>query len=120
MLPSTSTPTSSSESAAFTTFDDLVASYRMPPPGPDYFRARRQLWLTPRSDRVRKSSQSHTSTIQNKMLEVLQAPDAVCSDYCWKSGIEKVWKGLSKGERLKHRLPLSLAVCYPSAINRHQ
>jgi len=44
-------------------------------------------------------------------VEILQTPGAVHSDSCWKNGIQKVWDGLSKGARLKHGLPLGLAVC---------
>ncbi|KAF5363420.1 hypothetical protein D9756_000385 [Leucocoprinus leucothites] len=102
--------TASSDVTAHATFDDLVASYRMPPPGPNYFRARRQLWLTPRSDRGQKIKQSPVSSAQKRLVEILQAPEAVYSDSCWRNGIEKAWKGLSKGERLRHRLPLSLTI----------
>ncbi|KXN89592.1 hypothetical protein AN958_05459 [Leucoagaricus sp. SymC.cos] len=110
MLPSTSSSIPPPDSTPYNTFDDLVALYRMPPPGPDYFRARRQLWLTSRSDRPRKSSQHHETITHKKLVEVLQTPDAVYSDACWKNGIEKAWRGLSKGERLRHRLALNLTI----------
>ncbi|KAF9453030.1 hypothetical protein P691DRAFT_802410 [Macrolepiota fuliginosa MF-IS2] len=94
-----------------TTFDDLVASHRMPPPGPDYYRARRQLWLSPQQDGSRSTSHSqYTSTSHEKLKKTLQTPGVVYSDSCWRNGIEKVWKGLSKGERLKGRLPLNLII----------
>lgn len=107
-----STPISPSSSSATpcNTFDDLVASYQMPPPGPEFFWARRQLWLTPRSDRTRNPRPSQVSTALKKLDDLLRDPEAIYSDSCWKNGIERVWKGLSKGERLKHRLPMSLAV----------
>ncbi|KAJ3576179.1 hypothetical protein NP233_g609 [Leucocoprinus birnbaumii] len=86
------------------------SSYHMPPPGPKYFEARRQLWLMPRPDRDRKKARSPESSAYKKLVEILQMPDAVYSDSCWKRGVERAWKGLSKGERLKHRLPLGLAI----------
>lgn len=108
----------SSGATAYTTFDDLVASYRMPPPGPEYYRARRQLWLTPRPDKSRNTSRSqHVSTSRTKLEKTLQTPGAVYSDSSWRSGIEKVWKGLSRGECLKYRLPLSLIVCPLSLLS---
>ena len=105
---SSATPT---DIAAHTTFDDLVASSQMPPPGLDYFRARRGLWLTPRSSETWRSSKSDISSAHEQLVEILQTPGAVHSDSCWKNGIQKVWDGLSKGARLKHGLPLGLAVC---------
>jgi len=102
---SSATPT---DIAAHATFDDLVASSEMPPPGFDYFRARRGLWLTPRSSEARRTSKS---SAHEQLEEILQTPGAILSDSCWKNGIQKVWDGLSKGARLKHGLPLGLAVC---------
>jgi len=91
----------------------------MPPPGLDYFRARRGLWLTPRSSQTRRTSESDTSSAHEQLVEILQTPGAVLSDSRWKNGIEKVWDGLSKGARLKHGLPLDLAVCILFTIIRH-
>lgn len=104
MPPSTSI---SKDIVAYTTFDDLLASLQMPPPGFEYFRARRGLWLTPRFS---KTSKSDISSAHEQLVEILRTPEAVFSDSCWRNGIEKVWNGLSKGARLKHGLPLDLAI----------
>lgn len=37
-------------------------------------------------------------------------PGAVDNDQAWKDGIEKVWKGLVNGGRLKRSLPLTLVI----------
>lgn len=113
MPPSTSIP---KDIVAYTTFDDLVASLQMLPPGFEYFRARRGLWLTPRSS---KTSKSDISSAHEQLVEILRTPEAVFNDSCWRNGIEKVWNGLSKGARLKHGLPLDLAVCILFTIIRH-
>lgn len=120
-LPPISSPSDSNPTRAHATFDDLVGSYRMPPPGPDFYRARRQLWLTPRADRsLNISTPEAISTSRASLEDVLRKPEAVYSDSCWKRGIGRVWKGLSKGEHLKHRLPLSVIVRPAPSKNRWQ
>jgi len=45
-----------------------------------------------------------------KLEEILNRPGAVESEEIWKGGIEKVWKGLVGGGRLKRRLPMGIVV----------
>ena len=45
-----------------------------------------------------------------KLEEVLNRPGALQSEEIWKAGIEKVWKGLVGGGRLKKRLPMGIVV----------
>jgi hypothetical protein len=96
------------------TFDSILASSNLPPPGPDHYAARRALWLTPRFPASSRSLQPSTS--RKRLEKVLSAPNAVESNAAWKNGIEDVWKGLSSGGRLKRRLPMSLIVCAATHI----
>jgi len=41
---------------------------------------------------------------------VLSTPDALTSDDVWYGSVEKIWKGLGAGGRLKRRLPMSLVI----------
>lgn len=91
------------------TFDSILASSNLPPPGPDHYVARRALWLTPRFPASPRSPEPSTS--RKRLEKVLSSPNAVESNAAWKNGIEDVWKGLSSGGRLKRRLPMSLIVC---------
>jgi hypothetical protein len=59
------------------------------------------------------SSQVRTlepSSSRQKLESLLNSPGAVCDDVVWRSGVEKVWKGLAAGGRLKRRLPLNLVI----------
>jgi hypothetical protein len=89
--------------------DELLATTPLPPPGPAYYLARRKLWLTPRSPRV--PCLPDYSASRQRLQAVLSEPNVVHDDDAWRNGIEKVWKGLSGGGKLKQRLPMSLIVC---------
>lgn len=88
--------------------DELLATTPLPPPGPAYYLARRKLWLTPRSPRV--PCLPDYSASRQRLQAVLSEPNVVHDDDAWRSGIEKVWNGLSGGGKLKHRLPMSLII----------
>ncbi|KAF9464380.1 hypothetical protein BDZ94DRAFT_1161945 [Collybia nuda] len=90
------------------TFDSILATAKLPPPGPDYYVARRALWLTPRCPATPRSPEPSTS--RKRLEKILSSPNAVESEAAWKNGIEDVWKGLSGGGRLKRRLPMSLII----------
>lgn len=81
----------------------------LPPPGPNHYAARRARWLaSPDSPpRPRRTPPPHA-----RLQRLLSHPDPH-SDPVWNRGIDQVWKGLVKGNRLKHRLPMSLVVCTP-------
>src|ERR1700722_9006823 len=88
-------------------FDQLLEGSSLPPPGPLRCAARRRLWLTPRSD---LQINTEPSPMRLKLEEVLNRPGALQSEEIWKAGIEKVWKGLVGGGRLKKRLPMGIVV----------
>lgn len=81
----------------------------LPPPGPDHYAARRARWLaSPHTPpQPRRTPPSHA-----RLQRLLNNPDPH-SDPVWNRGIDQVWKGLDKGNRLKHRLPMSLVVRAP-------
>jgi hypothetical protein len=89
--------------------DDRLAEQPMPPPGPDFYNARRQLWLAPRPG----GSQPFSSLPAPRAdLEgLLRTEEALYTDSRWNKGIGKVWTRLSKGAHLKYRLPMDLVVC---------
>jgi hypothetical protein len=88
-------------------FEDILATADLPPPGPAYYAARRVLWLTPSRPLIRPREPSSS---RQRLENLLNPPGAVCDEGVWKSGVEKVWKGLTAGGRLKRRLPLNLVV----------
>lgn len=105
IIPTTSIATNS----AFSTpsFEDSLSNASLPPPGPSYYAARRALWLNPTPGHPLPQV---PSTSRQKLEQLLSAPGAVESEETWKSGIERVWKGLVTGEKLKRRLPMNLVV----------
>ncbi|KAJ7781065.1 hypothetical protein B0H16DRAFT_1298520 [Mycena metata] len=89
--PSTSSSSSSSEP---------------PLSGVDLYNARRALWLTP----TVPPRPPEPSSSRRKLEQVLSTPDALTSDEVWFGSVEKIWKGLGAGGRLKRRLPMTLVI----------
>src|SRR5277367_6114545 len=90
-----------------TSFEDLLASTSLPPPGPSYYVARRALWL---ADSHLPLPTSEPSTSRQRLEYLLSQPGGTENEAVWKGGVEKVWKGLVAGGRLKRRLPMRLVV----------
>jgi hypothetical protein len=88
------------------TSSSLIFNPNLPPPGPAHYAARRALWLTP----TKVPRHSPPSSSRQRLEHLLSEKDAVNNEEAWKNGIEKVWKGLVNGGRLKRSLPLSLVV----------
>ena len=92
-------------------FDKILQSSSLPGPGPDFYDARRRLWLTP-SPRVKPATDPPSSSRQ-KLEFLLNQPDAIHNQDLWHHSLEKIWDGFSSGGRLKYRLPMKLIVCSP-------
>lgn len=88
-------------------FEELLAASELPPSGPEYYAARRSLWLAPRSA---QRGPPEPSTSRQRLEDLLNRPGAVSSEAVWKGGIEKVWDSLSSGARLKRPVPMNLIV----------
>jgi hypothetical protein len=89
-------------------FEDSLSTTSLPPPGPAHYAARRALWLAPAPEAPLPPM---PSTSRQRLEHLLSMPGAVESEEVWKGGVEKVWKGLVAGGRLKRRLPMNLVVC---------
>ena len=120
-LPSTSTLNPSSSHAQIATassatdslprpppspFEELLASSDLPPPGPDHYAARRALWW---SSPLNKED-PRPANIPPRLAAFLNQEGALENDQLWKNGLEKLWKVLMSGNRLKTSIPLHLAV----------
>ncbi|KAJ7498741.1 hypothetical protein FB451DRAFT_1014494 [Mycena latifolia] len=77
-----------------------------PTDGPDYYIQRRARWLTP----TVPPRPPEPSSSRRKLEQVLSSPDALTSDDVWFGSVEKIWKGLGAGGRLKRRLPMKLVI----------
>jgi len=93
-------------------FDEILQSSSLPGPGPDFYAARRCLWLTPtRGPCVKPATDPPSESSSRQKLEfVLNQPDAIHNQDLWHHSLEKIWDGLSSGGRLKYRLPMNLIV----------
>lgn len=89
-------------------FEETLSHASLPPPGPLYYAARRALWLAPTNEAPLPSI---PSTSRQRLEHLLGMPGAVQNEDVWKAGVEKVWKGLVAGGRLKRRLPMNIVVC---------
>ncbi|KIM46382.1 hypothetical protein M413DRAFT_24115 [Hebeloma cylindrosporum] len=90
-------------------FDQILQAASLPEPGPDYYAARRRIWLTP----TRAIPPPPPASSSRQRLENLfnsNGPSIVYSHEAWRNGLEKVWKGLSSGVRLKYKLPLNIVI----------
>lgn len=88
-------------SSAFREYPELANV----PPGPEYFRRRRELWLTPPATPPLPSTPSSSRA---KLEAMLAKPGAIESEEVWKDGLRSIWKGLVSGGRLKRRLSLAI------------
>ncbi|KAJ7240308.1 hypothetical protein B0H12DRAFT_1134857 [Mycena haematopus] len=78
--------------------------------GIEFYNARRAQWLTPPVPAPPRPPGSEPSSARRKLEQVLSAPDALTSDDVWFGSVEKIWKGLGAGGRLKRRLPMRLVI----------
>jgi hypothetical protein len=84
-------------------------------PGPDYYAARRALWLKP-SGTIASASETGDRDKDDGRPPILKRLDGLLemgadSDEAWESGVERVWNGLIAGGHLKWRLPMTQVVC---------
>jgi hypothetical protein len=94
-------------------FEHLLESTQMPPSGPEYYAARRRLWLKPGWQDTPKARSRSSS--RQKLEIVLNQSDVLNDDNAWKK-IERVYKNIDGGTRLSEGLPMSLIVCLPSSV----
>lgn len=104
------TPTARSEPPRMSPFQERLAALDLPPPGADHFAARRTLWLSPGPN---PPCATEANPSRQRLEALLAPPGAVEDDDVWKTGVDRVWRGLVAGARLKHRLPLALVVRSP-------
>lgn len=110
LFPTDSSITPSPASTSISAFELSLANKPLPSPGPSYYAARRALWLAPTSEAPLPPVPSPS---RQRLEHLLSIPGAVENDVVWKSGVEKVWRGLVSGGRLKRRLPMNLVVSKP-------
>ncbi|KAH9482575.1 hypothetical protein JR316_0004675 [Psilocybe cubensis] len=89
-------------------FDEILQSSSLPSPGPDYYAARREIWLTSRPHITHRPPPPSNS--RKKLEEVFSRPGAVYNEDIWANGLDKVWKGLSSGGKLRVSLPMGLII----------
>lgn len=92
------------------TFEELLSVADMPPPGPDYYAARRELWLKPPIVPISRPLSATSASSRQRLEKILAEPNAIYNEHLWRNSIEKVWMGLMNGGRLKKRLPMAVVV----------
>jgi hypothetical protein len=96
------------------TSSHVSAHTNLPPPGPDHFAARRALWLKPTAA-SRLGQAPSTSCV--RLENLLEDPGALERSAVWDAGLNKVWRGLVGGGRLKNFLPLRVVVWILSYVS---
>ncbi|KAI0751580.1 hypothetical protein C8Q80DRAFT_1098039 [Daedaleopsis nitida] len=86
-------------------FQQRLADADLPPPGPDHFAARRALWWAPSPN---PPAPAEANPSRRRLEALLSSPGAIEDDQVWEVGVDRVWRGLIGGAKLKHRLPLAL------------
>lgn len=105
-LDTLSVPAMTADSTALrlTPFEQAMANATLPEPGPAHFAARQALW---RSLPGAQPSQPSAAPRRSKKLQsILRIEGPLDREDYWNAGLEKVWKGLLSGQKLKERLPL--------------
>ena len=103
----TLSPQPSSHDTAMSPYQERLAAADLPPPGPEHFAARRALWLVPGPN---PSLQTEANSARRRLEKLLATPQALEDDVVWQAGVDRVWRGLINGARLRNRLPLALVV----------
>ena len=99
--------TSQTAASSMSPFEERLAIEDLPPPGAAHFAARRAIWWTPGSS---PPSSTETNPSRGRLETLLAEPGALEDDKVWDAGLDRVWRGLTGGVKLKHRLPLALVV----------
>ncbi|KAK7695736.1 hypothetical protein QCA50_000372 [Cerrena zonata] len=104
-LPLQESPSSLTTTEVKSHFENLMETANLPEPGPAYFEARRALWHTP-SPHIERGPRI-TPPNRRKLEDILQKFDGkLDEDEVWFNGLDKVWKGLITGARLRTSLSL--------------
>jgi hypothetical protein len=77
--------------------------------GPELYHTRRKAWTSPKvnldpTDNTRPLVTE--SQFTQRLEQLLSGPED-----SWNNSLETIWNGLSRGNKLKHTLPLSTVVC---------
>jgi hypothetical protein len=97
----------SSNVSRHTPFEEVLANTAMPEPGPDYFAVRQQLWRTPHGSGPKSSPKR-----SRKLQVLLQRDGPLDKQQDWDAGLDKIWKGIIGGQKLRERIPLRDLVCH--------
>lgn len=108
--------TSQSTNTSMSPFEEQLATACLPPPGADHFAARRALWWAQGSS---PPSPTEPNPSRRRLETLLAEPAALEDDRVWDAGLDRVWRGLTGGAKLKHRLPLALVVCSRPCLPMH-
>ena len=103
---------SSSSALWLTPFEEAMANATLPEPGPEYFAARQVIWKIPRGPGSRSSPKR-----SRKLEAILQKEGPLDSDEDWAAGLDKIWKGLIGGQKLKERIALRDLVCRTPSLD---
>ncbi|KAI0774104.1 hypothetical protein C8Q74DRAFT_809691 [Fomes fomentarius] len=96
-----------SQDAPVSLFQQRLRDADLPLPGVDHFAARRTLWWTPGPN---EPSPTEANSSRRRLEALLAHPGALEDDDIWEAGVDRVWRGLVNGAKLKHRLPLALVI----------
>lgn len=114
-LDSLSVPAMSNAVSAprLTPFEEAMGNATLPEPGPAFFAARQALWRVPCAT---QPSNSRPEPRRSKKLQaILQTDGPLDKQEYWDAGLERIWKSLIGGQRVKERLPLRDTVRFLSS-----
>lgn len=88
-------------------FELLLETADLPEPGPAHFAARQRLWRVP-------IPHASNARAQHPVFErfLMRRGGRIDSDETWRAGLDKVWKGIMSGAKLKQNMPLNYLVRY--------
>jgi hypothetical protein len=85
-----------------------------PTTGPAFWEKRRAEWLAAGQQPIPPADDNGPGSRARARLEILLAPHlAEESDLVWNDTVGAIWKGLTRGDKLKRNLPLPIVVSVP-------
>jgi hypothetical protein len=92
---------------------NFVENHSLPPPGPEHYHARREIWRTApikASTEHPPTEESATPTPTEKISAMIASASSIASEDLWNRGLRTLSQGLLEGHRLRKPLGMDVVV----------
>jgi len=92
---------------------NFVENHSLPPPGPEHYHARREIWRTApikASTEHPPTEESATPTPTEKISAMIASASSIASEDLWNRGLRTLSQGLLEGHRLRKPLGMDVVI----------